>query len=229
MENNQPTDPLVYSSLNQVFKERWNGLISRVLNSTPVIDSHDVLAELITFYNSPERYYHNFNHVLSCLAYFEKIKPLSRNPDAIELALIFHDVVYDSHKHDNEAASAQFASVSLARLGVSKDVIRQVEELIMATCHNVAPVNRNSALIMDIDLSILWQAPPVFDDYEAAIRKEYAWVSEEAYRVGRSQVLHGFIQRSRIYYTDYFRKLYEGAARENILRSLRKLGDKKMA
>jgi predicted metal-dependent HD superfamily phosphohydrolase len=60
----------------------------------------------------------------------------------------------------------------------------------------------------------------VFDGYEAAVRKEYAWVPEAAWIAGRSAVLRSFLNRPFIYLSEEFRDRFEAQARENIRRSL---------
>ena len=92
-------------------------------------------------------------------------------------------------------------------------------DLILATKHN-RPVSGDAALLVDIDLAILGKPADEFDRYDAAIRQEYAWVSEEAYRAGRSKVLQSFLDRTTIYQTEFFRNLYEAQARTNLQRVL---------
>ena len=52
---------------------------------------------------------------------------------------------------------------------------------------------------MDIDLAILGQPQAVFDAYEKAVRAEYAFVSDEQFRVGRAAVLRSFLERPAIF------------------------------
>lgn len=71
---------------------------------------------------------------------------------------------------------------------------------------------------MDIDLSILGQA--AFNPYEREIRREYAWVPEEDFVLGRSRVLEAIASRPSIYRTPFFRAKYESAARPNLTRPI---------
>ena len=84
---------------------------------------------------------------------------------------------YDSHRSDNEDASARLAAAALAQLGVPGQTVHDVTELILATRHRAVPSDPDSALLVDIDLAILGQAADVFDAYEEAIRVEYASAS----------------------------------------------------
>lgn len=96
-------------------------------------------------------------------------------------------------------------------------------------------------LFLDMDLSILGADHAEFDEYEAAVRREYDWVDDEGWREGRGKVLMGLLGSSGgggdarggegsyrrdkrgIYHTELFRGLLEEKARGNIKRSLGRL------
>lgn len=178
--------------------------------------------QLIPIYSSPDRAYHNLAHIQACLTEFEAVRSLANDPIAMQTAIYFHDVVYDTHAHDNEERSADFAREQLQKSGADETLISTVVELILATKHN-QPVSGDAALLVDIDLAILGKPADEFDRYDAAIRQEYAWVSEEAYRAGRSKILQSFLDRPSIYQTDYFRNQYEVHARLNLQHALLRL------
>ena len=75
-------------------------------------------------------------------------------------------------------------------------------------------------IFLDLDLAILGASSSEYDEYVAQIRKEYIYYSWEDYRAGRNAVLRGFLTRQRLYFTDYFHKLYEIEARQNIQREI---------
>jgi predicted metal-dependent HD superfamily phosphohydrolase len=203
--------------------DRWCALIDRVT----VTPGHDaaraVFDDLYTRYTAADRRYHDIHHIDDCLQQFDAVRALASQPDAIELAIWFHDAIYDSHKSDNEASSARLADSTLMQLGVPRATTQSVCNLILATQHNAPPADRDAALLVDIDLSILGQPAPIFDAYEAGVRFEYAWVPESAFRAGRSKVLQSFLDRTRIYTAEYFSAAFESAARQNLNRSLAKL------
>jgi predicted metal-dependent HD superfamily phosphohydrolase len=80
-------------------------------------------------------------------------------------------------------------------------------------------------VFLDLDLSILGASEDDYDDYTKLIREEYSCYSAEEYRNGRIKVLKGFLNRERLYFTDYFHKKYEVRARENIEREIKSLED----
>ena len=57
-------------------------------------------------YTEPQRYYHTQQHIAECLREFDQARHFARQPAAAELALWFHDAVYDPSRGDNEEQSA---------------------------------------------------------------------------------------------------------------------------
>lgn len=77
-------------------------------------------------------------------------------PDVVECALIFHDIVYDPETpKTNEENSAQLAEKLLTQWGLPKNFIQKVKQLILATKHIDAPKDNDTQYVMDIDKSIL--------------------------------------------------------------------------
>ncbi|MEQ8557198.1 MAG: hypothetical protein RIB03_02685 [Henriciella sp.] len=52
------------------------------------------------------------------------------------------------------------------------------------------------------------------------VRKEYAFVPEEAFRAGRARILKGLAERADIYFTEEGRARWDAQARRNLARSL---------
>jgi predicted metal-dependent HD superfamily phosphohydrolase len=110
----------------------------------------------------------------------------------------------------------------LGAAGVAADVIARIGAHVRATKAHV-PDSADGQLVIDVDLSILGEAPEVFARFEDEVRREYGWVEEAAYVAGRSAVLRGFAARPAIYGTALFRDRYEARARANIAASLARL------
>ncbi|HKG61526.1 MAG TPA: hypothetical protein VKB05_17330 [Pyrinomonadaceae bacterium] len=185
--------------------------------------NEDLYHQLVACYAEPHRKYHTIQHLNECLTHLESVSALADHADEIELALWFHDAIYDTSKKDNEKRSAEWARDSVLAAGVSSEKADRIHELIMATEHNVVPLGRDAAVLVDIDLGILGAGSNRFDDYEVQVREEYSWVPESLYRAARRKVLEQFVSRAWIYSTEFFRSTYEARARENIERSLTRL------
>jgi predicted metal-dependent HD superfamily phosphohydrolase len=195
---------------------RWQETWSLLGRSAPP----ELLAALAGRYAEPHRAYHDLRHVLACLQGAAAVRSLLAAPAAVELALWYHDVVYDTHRGDNEERSAAFAAEQLRDLPAG--VVESIGALISTTRHDSAPATADGRFVVDIDLSILGAPPAVFDAYETAIRREYRWVPAPLYRRKRREILQTFLDRDRIFATDHFAVL-EPAARANLARSIARL------
>jgi len=174
-----------------------------------------VRARLIARYGEPHRHYHTWSHVLACLDARERIAPFA--PIAVDVALWFHDAIYDPKAHDNEERSA---ALMLEELG---DSAKPAVPLVLATKHAAIPDTEEARLVVDADLSILGADEETFDIYERAVRQEYAFVPDAAFRTGRAHVLKSFLDRPTIFSTPVAQHLWESAARANLTRSLQSL------
>lgn len=186
-------------------------------------DGDTVYRDLSARYSKEGRAYHNLSHIADCLSEFKTLKMLAQRPETIEMAIWFHDAVYDSRAKDNEENSAGLADNVSSRAGIPGEFRKCLKELIMATKAHVSHEDSDAQLLIDIDLSILGRRPEKFEEYERQIRQEYAWVADEAFAAGRAAVLEGFLARPRIYGTSTMFEKYEQTARENLTRSIKQL------
>ncbi len=203
-------------SLVQWWQSTWSDL--RLPQPDP-----QLLDELLTRYAEPHRAYHTAQHLKECSKHFEQARSLAADPGAVEIALWFHDAIYDTRSSDNEDRSAAWAVRVLADVGAPAQLQNSVQAMILATKHSATPASFDAALTVDIDLSILAASATRFDEYEAQVRHEYAWVPEEAFRGARAKILHEFLARPRIYFTEFFSDRLEVPARENLQRSVARL------
>lgn len=192
------------------WRETWNCLASEPPDG--------LLDELIAAYSEPQRAYHTVRHLSECFDHLDAC-PLQRcDPGAIELALWFHDAVYDTRASDNEARSAAWARSALGSLDTTR--LDRIEGLVLATRHDGGSGSPDEDLLLDIDLSILGASPTRFHEYEEQVRSEYSWVADEAYARARARILGTFEERPFLYRTAYFRDRLEAQARRNLRRSL---------
>jgi predicted metal-dependent HD superfamily phosphohydrolase len=200
---------------------RWHEMWKELGAANPDPKLH---GELIARYSEPHRKYHTMQHLDECFEKLDEIRSLARYPAEVELALWFHDAIYDVKRHDNEEKSADWARTSASTAGVSAEVCDRVYSLILTTRHKAVPRGTDAEILVDVDLSILGAAPDRFDEYERQVRGEYAWVPEFIFRRERKAILKEFLARPRIFSSTHFRDRYEQQARSNIERSLERLG-----
>lgn len=178
---------------------------------------------LIACWSETHRHYHTLQHLRECLAQFAHVRGQARRPAEVELALWFHDAVYDPRRADNELLSANWAHSSVLQAGLPLDVADRVHTLVMATRHDAVPEDTDAQLLVDVDLSILGAMPERFDEYDEQVRAEYVHVPDEAFRQGRRHVLSDFLARPRLYSTEHFHAALEPRARDNLQRALARL------
>ena len=199
---------------------RWARLWPASAPAAPLADSFQQLAAR---YAEPHRHYHNQAHITDCLAGFDQVKALAGNPLAVELAIWFHDAVYDPRAADNEERSAELAQHWLQALHSSRALAEAVSQLVLATKHHDVSLHPDAPLLVDVDLSILGQPPERFWDYERQIRLEYSWVETAVFAVKRAEILQRFLARPRLYQTDFFHQQLETQARLNLQASIGRL------
>jgi predicted metal-dependent HD superfamily phosphohydrolase len=183
-----------------------------------------LLRELIARYAEPHRKYHTLRHLEECFEKLAEIGGEAAHPGEVELALWFHDAIYDVKRHDNEEKSAAWARAEVLAAGLPATAADRVHALVMATRHEAVPGDIDQKVLVDVDLSILAAEPARFDEYEKQIREEYAWVPGIVFRARRRSILAEFLARPAIFSMRKFIDAYEARARANLERSIRKLG-----
>ena len=201
-------------------RDRWERLWRRL--GAPAAPA-GVLDELVRAYSSPGRFYHTLEHVEDCLSVFDRVESRAARPAEVELAIWFHDAVYDTRRDDNELKSAEWAGAVISRAGLGADTAARVSGLILATRHHAEVRDADAQVLVDVDLSILSAEEDVFRRYEENVRKEYSWVPEEIFWRRRAEILRGFLGRPHIYYLGEHREKYEQRARANLARSIARL------
>lgn len=196
------------AALRASWSDAW-----RALDASP---DDAVLAELLARYGEAHRAYHTLQHLGECLAHLARERDGAERPAEVALALWFHDAIYDVHRHDNEARSADWARQAALGAGLAPDVAERLHALVMATRHDTQPLGADARLLVDIDLAILGAPPARFAEYERQIRSEYGHVPPAVFEPRRRQILGGFLARDPIYLTAPMRDRLEAAARANL-------------
>ena len=186
---------------------------------------YEEFQKLKVAYSGKHRAYHTIQHVSECLEKLDwaRSKGYSENLPQIEMALWYHDAVYNPRSKNNECDSADLCRKFLNQAGVNTRQLEAIYKIIMVTQHTSIPGTPSEQLVVDIDLAILGADEKRFAEYEAQIRQEYNWVPWFLYKKKRREVLQSFLQRQRIFSTNIFYEAYEEQARSNILNSIQSL------
>lgn len=203
-------------SLKQL-RRHWKELSKRC--DFPEQRSQAVFQLLQQAYAEPQRHYHTAQHIAECLALYSQIQHLLDDVLSLALALWFHDAVYDPQAPDNEERSAALMMQSCAGL-LSEAQLRKASAWIAATKLHSYTDEPDLQYLLDIDLAVLAAGAARFAEYEAQIRKEYAWVDAAQYQRRRREVLSGFYQTQPLYQTAYFQQRFERQAKRNLAAQL---------
>lgn len=180
----------------------------------------EVRAALLARYEEPQRKYHTLQHLTECLAAFETVQYLPVRAAEVEVALWFHDAIYEVKRSDNEEKSADWAKAELLAANAPPEIAARVHALIMATKHTATPVELDEQVLVDIDLGVLGSSEARFSEYDRQIRAEYAFVPSLLFKQKRRDILLSFLGRPRIYSTSHFHAAYEAQARANLQRAV---------
>src|SRR5688500_2160356 len=89
--------------------QRWSALLDG-LHQLP-----NLAPELAARYAAPHRAYHGIDHIAALARLFTEVErgPGWRAPLEVQLAMLFHDAIYEPGRPDNEDRSADLATSML--------------------------------------------------------------------------------------------------------------------
>ena len=219
--------------LQQKLHNRFTALWQRLGADGP--DVATATNALLAMYNGAGRAYHNAVHLADVLEKLDWAQgALAQNGDlavlnaaaarqmfdTIELALFYHDAVYDARAKDNETQSRNLMLRDANTFGLHQNIADDAARLIDLTAHHGKASTLDEKIMADCDLAILGAAPDVFAAYDRHIRSEYAHVPAPLYAAGRARVLQGFLDTPHLFKTAVFASHYDAPARRNLSAAL---------
>ncbi|MFK0257303.1 hypothetical protein [Streptomyces sp. NPDC090445] len=181
---------------------------------------------LLAAWAEPQRRYHTTAHLADVLDRIDVLAPHAADPAAVELAAWFHDAVYRPDRSENEERSAALAERALRELGLPEHRTAEAARLVRLTVtHDPAPGDTNGEVLCDADLAVLAGDPDAYAAYVAAVREEYGFVPEDAFRTGRAAVLRQLLDLPRLFRTPHGTAHWEARARRNLAAELADLTD----
>lgn len=179
-------------------------------------------------YSQRGRYYHGLYHIAHMYQLHNMIKSKTKldwlQNIAILRAIIFHDVIYDSTRKDNEIESAN-AHNNFFKGG---DLEKLSFYLITETKNHFVigeplDIDLNKSYILNcrnwfigLDLSSLASPLDMFKQNTMAIRAEYNQVPSDDFITGQKSFFKHVLSQDRIYQDQTFYELFEEHARNNL-------------
>jgi predicted metal-dependent HD superfamily phosphohydrolase len=216
---------------NDPLLDRWMGLWRRLGAPAPELGRSG--CDVIAAYEGAGRFYHTRQHLEDVLQKIDWAKtaleaagdladiPAQERPllfDTVEMALWYHDAVYDARGHDNEMKSRCVFLADAEKNGLPGHIQRDVARLIDVTAKHGNARRLDERILCDCDLAILGAPTEQFDAYDSGIRKEYAHVPAREYEKARRRVLRGFLRQGNVFKTKAFQQEFGARARWNLLR-----------
>ncbi|UPL48584.1 HD domain-containing protein [Hymenobacter sublimis] len=210
--------------MNTTLAARWHRL------TTPLLPDEArrmaAFQQLESAYTASDRHYHALPHVRALLDAVDQHAGVVQDMPVVQLAIWFHDAVYNPLRADNEARSADLALEFLQRTTLSAERRQRVAFLIERTKDHTQPqpaADSDLLLFLDADLQILGAPEADYWQYARQVRQEYRLVPDFMYRRGRRKVLEKLLSAATLYHTPAFRERLDAQARRNLAHELRTL------
>ena len=172
---------------------------------------------LAAAYQAPTRHYHTLQHIENLLHRLDAA--VLHDRAVVELAVWFHDAVYNALKPDNEARSAAEALAFLKDSALEPARQQRVAFLIERTADHTQPQPPDDSdllLFLDADLSILGAPEAAYWAFARHVRQEYRLVPDLLYRPGRRKVLAKMLAAPVLFRTPALHAELDAAARRNL-------------
>ncbi|MFJ4339455.1 hypothetical protein [Streptomyces sp. NPDC088915] len=206
---------------------RWNATLLAARAGREGPDPAPYGRNLLARWAEPQRRYHTVDHLRAVLDRIDELADQGGEGGELELVRLaawFHDAVYRPDRSENEERSAVLAEKALAEAGLTPHEVTEVARLVRLTVtHDPADGDLNGEALCDADLAVLAGDPATYARYAAAVREEYGFVPDDAFREGRAAVLRHLLDLPRLFRTPYGAAVWEERARENVERELKEL------
>lgn len=149
---------------------------------------------LLSMWNESHRHWHNQSHLVDLFSQINESKiQMSSQIDyeKLVLAALFHDIIYDPSKSNNEEMSADFF-IGLCH-EVNQDIL-DVKQMILDTKNHVSNT-RLSKIFNSFDMNIVERGYDSLLEWEKGIWGEYEIFGKDEYKKGRLSFLEGLLDK----------------------------------
>jgi pantetheine-phosphate adenylyltransferase len=152
------------------------------------------MTDVLKLWNASHRKFHTESHLRDLLEQIDAYPEISqKDHDILSLSAIFHDIVYDPRRLDNEERSAQLFLSHVLESQHSTE-IQHVVQIILDTKDHV-PTSTLSAIFGSMDMSIVRAPYAKLREWEEGIRYEYSYLLWEDYKKRRTAFLETMCAR----------------------------------
>lgn len=200
----------------KIMEERWHSCTSSLLIAHD--KSAEIWAELCDKYCESHRSYHTLQHLQDLFELKDQYAEIMKDHLVIDLAIFFHDIIYDPKSSSNEEDSVKLFLLRLTEFLESETLLKVATYIQATKQHDVMESSDNDLkLFIDLDMSILGRNREEYEAYASKIRFEYSFVNPEIYCEKRSAFLEKFAnQTNPIFASKLLRERFESRARENL-------------
>lgn len=150
---------------------------------------------LLSMWNENQRHYHNLDHLNELIDKIDEKRDslTEKEYEKLVLTALFHDIVYDPCKRDNEEKSADFF-MSMCEDKSNKDILEIKQAILDTKSHK--PQSKVSNIFCDLDMSIVESNFDKLLEWEKGIESEYIpCFGKEAYKEGRLKFLESLLDK----------------------------------
>jgi len=151
---------------------------------------------ILSMWNESHRHYHNLDHLTSLMDDIEnqyKDKVSEKEYEKLNLVALFHDIVYDPSKSDNEEKSAEFF-INLCQDKTNPDILEVKQAILDTKSHqSTTPISEK---FNKLDMKVIEGNYDELLKWEEGISAEYTpFYGEEKYKQGRIQFLESLLDK----------------------------------
>ncbi len=148
---------------------------------------------LLSMWNEPQRHYHNQTHLANLVSDINESKNnySQKEYEKLMLTALFHDIIYDPMRNDNEERSAEFFEKACQD---NNEDIQDIKRAILDTKEHKG-INKTAIIFNKFDMSIVEGSYNDLLQWEEGIYNEYKFYGNENYKKGRLKFLESIIDK----------------------------------
>lgn len=216
---------LIARSLEDHIRLQLKVQLERLLErfSLPKRKKQSIITQLFARYQESHRAYHNLSHIWNLRQIFRTVRGNLEAPSVVELAIWFHDAIYDPSSKTNELDSSALLQ-QLLKANIPEADLLLCSKMIDSTLGH-QPIDQHPDLLafLDMDLAILAAPEPLYYQYTVSVREEYQQYSNAVFIPGRKAMLQRFLDRPKLFFSPPLQQQLEASARANLKKELSNL------